>query len=239
MHFLKAAFQRITQQTSSANQDINYTPPSYFTRRRDGEDTPRDKSCFNQSFYLLNNSYIPSSSRSFHLEYLNRTLISHTKLTNMNIADENPCPHCKTLATQDHMINDCIFPKICHILFKQFMVDQGWDTRETLSETYWAFFWPVKTIEYRKYIQLACFWIEIKKSAHKIAQTSRFPRFRALNFQAKILTAIKMANASTKHLPNQETAQTLTHFMLDKIDSIPHHYAELLYEINRRSAPRW
>ena len=120
-------------------------------------------------------------------------------------------------------------------MFKQFLVDQGWNTTETLSETYWAFLWPVKVIEHDKFIQLACYWLELKKSAHKIAQTTRFTRFRAPNFQAKILTAIKLAHASTKHLPHQDTAKALTHFLLDKINTIPHHYAELMHEINRRS----
>ena len=108
-----------------------------------------------------------------------------------------------------------------------------------MSDTYWAFFWPVKEIEHRDYIQLACFWLELRKSAHKLAQSSRVPRFQALQFQAKIISAIKVAGMSTKHLESRETARKLSNFLLDKAELIPSFYMDLIYEINRRNNPRW
>ena len=71
--------------TALIDNPDEFIPNSYNTRVCDNENVPRETRFFKFSYKMLKSSDAPASSRSFHPEYLHRSLNSRTKHEAMNI----------------------------------------------------------------------------------------------------------------------------------------------------------
>ena len=105
-YFLSKAFKTLMIEQ---NQE---PPPGLLTRERDRveifdlEDTMR-------SFKRILNEKIPLRLKSFHVEFINRTLWSRNKLWKFGLADNPNCNICFEVATTEHCLFFCTFPTFC------------------------------------------------------------------------------------------------------------------------------
>ena len=196
--FLKTALKRSAKK--ALHPDDDYTPPAYLTRLRDGETVP-SKDDFVRSYRWASDSRIPSILRSFHLEYLNRTLLSNTKLNNMKVHDPPPpnCHICRTPANTHHMVNGCVMPRmwrqnirrflssrqICQDFGEEVFLDYGWFKQES-------------QLDGRLQAQLAIIILMGKKAAFELYRHPNWASCTPQLVVAKMITAAKLTTTASK-----------------------------------------
>lgn len=196
--FLKTALKRSAKKALHPDED--YTPPAYLTRLRDGETVP-SKEDFVRSYRWASDSRIPSILRSFHLEYLNRTLLSNTKLNNMKVHDPPPpnCHICRTPANTHHMVNRCVMPRmwrqnirrflssrqICQDFGEEVFLDYGWFKQES-------------QLDGRLQAQLAIIILMGKKAAFELYRHPNWASCTPQLVVAKMITAAKLTTTASK-----------------------------------------
>ena len=114
-----------------------------------------------RSYTPLGYSDIPSLSRSFHLEYLHRSLISQTKQEAMNRGINLYCNHCNELASSTHVLNDCILAQLCQKIFIKFFESRNMKQRLLQTEVFYEYFWwDTKVFEHQFFKEMWLVWIE-------------------------------------------------------------------------------
>ena len=190
-----------------------FIPNSYKTRIRDNEDVPRDKKFFKYSYKMLKCSDAPASARSFHLEYLHRSLNSRTKHEAMNMVGADAfCVHCTCLSSSSHVLNDCILAKITQKTITEFCRHKGYKQDLLADETYLSFlWWDPKIMDYETFKQIWIVWIETRRHIHQVDFLPRFNCLGPLQFAAKAATAFRRA-AEVAHFHRLHIAQDLCDF---------------------------
>ena len=187
--------QKNIRETAWIDEPNKFIPNSYTTRARDNVDAPRDLLHFKGSFKLLKCSEIPAITRSFHLEYLNRSLNSRSKHKAKNLADANAfCVHCTDIATSLHVLNDCILAKLTQKVITKFCEHKGFTQNLLADETYLSYiWWEPKIMDFNTYKEIWMVWVETRKHVHQVNFLPRFNRFGPLQFAAKTATAFRKA----------------------------------------------
>ena len=84
-------------------------PPAITTRIKDNIDFPTTET-FMSSFEKILNMKIQSKFKSFQLEYLNRTLVSKSKLFHFKQTDSKLCSKCDVVSNTEHALYYCYMP---------------------------------------------------------------------------------------------------------------------------------
>ena len=85
------------------------TPPSYKTRIRDGALLPSSKKVFLSAYQFVQNASLPSRSKSFILDILNRTSPSKRTLFRSKLVSNEICDLCNVVSDNFHTIGECMF----------------------------------------------------------------------------------------------------------------------------------
>ena len=207
-----------------------YTPHAYATRLRDTEVVPPEED-FKRSYAWSASSHIPSTLRSFHLEYLNRTLLSNTKLNKMKVADPPPtvCHLCEVPANSYHMCNECIFPLVCKDSLKLFLTTKNFP-QQLLNDTFLNYGWDVPRVQLQQshMTQLAILILMGRKTSFDMFKHENWSSCTAQFITAKMLTAAKLAVIACRASGADEVlAQDFLNWTLDRVN-------HTLTEVERR-----
>ena len=192
--FLKKALRRVFQLTLYEDH-ITYIPPSYHTRNRDGIDIPANPAQFRQAYLPLRIKNLPSKLHSFHLEFLNRTLVSRTKLMKWDV-DDAPnitCTHCHCPLSSSHSINRCILPTMCRSFLKQLFREQNLPDIFS-QDCFLDYLWDPQindASDPHKFNTLFTAITAIKLHAHRITRNPRFDDFNPYKFVAQSVIAVR------------------------------------------------
>ena len=213
---LNKGIKRIYSKTSWQDKPHEYIPPSFFTRQRDNVNCPRDPELFKAAYHPLTFSELPAATRSFHLEYLHRSLFSRNKQYLMLKTNTSPnCPHCNEIASSAHVLNDCFIAQMIKKSFKAFFQHKGWKNNLLSDDTFLEFFWwEPKIWAHRQYKELWAVWAETRRHAHACDSLPRFERFGPHHFMAKLQTAFRKA-AEVAHINRFKLATELCDFVVD------------------------
>ena len=153
---INQAIERIFRGTAWIDNPESFIPNSYNTRLRDNEEVPREARYFKASYKMLKCSDIPASSRSFHLEYLHRSLNSRSKHKAMNIMNADAfCVHCTSTATSSHVLNWCILAKITQKVITEYCKHKGYKHNLLSDKAYLSFlWWEPKIMDYNTYKEI-------------------------------------------------------------------------------------
>ena len=197
---INKGIKRIFRRTAWLDQPTEYLPPAFFTRERDGISLPLHRDSYIKAYLPLSYSEIPAITRSFHLEYLNRTLFSRTKQEAMKVSRVNSyCNHCNELASSSHVLNECILAQIIRRTFILFFKEK--EMKHELLQTdifYNYFWWDPTTMNNQLYRELWLVWAETRRHAHSVNFLPRFDRFGCYHFTAKAITAFRKAAEAAK-----------------------------------------
>ena len=107
----KAFFSKVARRLLF-DETENFYPPALETRIRDNIET-YDQQVIMESFEKLLRAKIPLKLKSFHVEFIYRTLPSRSKLFKFGIAQSYLCGRCMEKADTEHVLYYCSFPKFC------------------------------------------------------------------------------------------------------------------------------
>ena len=166
---LNKGIKRIFGKTTWYEKPEEYVPPSFYTRRRDNINCPRDPKLFKASYHPQTFSDLPASTRSFHLEYLHRSLNSRNKQALMNRPNANlSCSHCNEIATLSHVLNDCFIAQLIKHCFKAYLDKKEWKNNLIKDDTFLEFFWwEPKIWSHGQYKELWSVWAEARRHTHQ------------------------------------------------------------------------
>ena len=183
---------------------------------------------------MLKYSDAPASTRSFHLEYLHRSLNSRTKHEAMQMEGADAfCVHCTCLSSTSHVLNDCVLAKITQKTITEFCRHKGYKQDLLGDETYLSFlWWDPKIMDYNTFKQIWIVWIETRRHCHQVDFLPRFNRLGPLQFAAKAATAFRRA-AEVAHYLRLETAQELCDFAQDLAQNFQTWSHQLLFDRRR------
>ena len=231
---INQSIKRIFPGTAWTDNPEEFIPNSYKTRIRDNEDVPREEKFFKYSYKMLKCSEASASTRSFHLEYLHRSLNSRTKHEAMNMVGADAfCVHCTCLSSSSHVLNDCILAKITQKTITEFCRHKGYKQDLLADETYLSFlWWDPKIMDYDTFKQIWLVWIETRRHIHQVDFLPRFNRLGPLQFAAKAATAFRRA-AEVAHFLRLQTAQELCDFAQESAQNFQTWSHQLLYDRRR------
>ena len=87
------------------NNEIKQAP-AYQTRIRDGAYVP-DQKTFTDAYRVTEAQFIPSKTREFAFQVLNRTLWTNNKAFKSRLKDNPNCKFCGEIETQEHLLYQC------------------------------------------------------------------------------------------------------------------------------------
>ena len=117
----KAFFSKVSRRLLF-DETNNLYPPALNTRIRDNVET-YDPQIIMESFEKLLRAKIPLKLKSFHVEFIYRTLPSRSKLFSFGIAQSYLCGRCVEKADTEHILYYCSFPKFCMKKIAAFLDD--------------------------------------------------------------------------------------------------------------------
>ena len=213
------------------HSEPGYVPPSYNSRLRDRAPIVQDPALFCNSYSWTTKSYIPSLFRSFHLDFLNRTLLSPNKLTKMKIPNPPPhiCPHTNTLAHSEHCLMYCIFPEIVTRVLNDFLIHMN---LPKVTTEWIAFQWPIKDFNFDILKQLFLLTAAFKMCALSIHTAENFHRFHGDMFHAKFISCVEKAldAARVAKLPSR-LISNLSNWLPDNFLNIRYTISETIRDV--------
>ena len=232
---INKGIKRIFKRTAWLDQPSKYLPPSFFTRERDGISLPPHRESYIKAYLPLTYSEMPAITRSFHLEYLNRTLISRTKLESMKVSRVNSyCNHCSKPASSIHVLNDCILAQIVRRTFIHFFKEKKMNQALLQTDSFHDYFWwDPATMNNQLHRELWLVWVETRRHAHSIDFLQRFERFGVYQFTAKAITAFRKAAEAAKILKFPRALE-LCKFALDHHEDFTRWYTIIQSHLDRR-----
>ena len=168
-------------------------PSSWATRKRDNCTIPVELQQLKNSYKFSIHPKIPPSMRSFHYDYLSRTLPSLTKLSqfkNNEFTDDLcPRPECKDLsATSEHIVFHCIFATSILNFVKKAKINRDIDAK--MDDNFYLFPFTEKN-NHKSFLESFILATQIKMTAFKIVTEERFHSWNHNHFYLRLLNILK------------------------------------------------
>ena len=188
--FLNNAFFTIPyykmEQTFPAKKGVQKTnsdcPPSYKTRIRDGAVLPSSKKVFLSSYQFVQNAPLPSRTKSFILDILNRTSPSKRTLFRSKLVSNEICDMCLVVSDNYHTIGECMFSYMIVTSLSRYLATKN----ITLTEDNYIFFSPIQGLSYNFNSQILHILCEVARRAFFTIQNERWTKWSGTPFFAQI-----------------------------------------------------
>ena len=186
-HFFSKAFKTLLI------EQHHDPPPGLLTRERDGVET-FDMEISRRSFKRILNEKIPLSLKSFHVEFINRTLWSRNKLWKFGLVDVPNCGRCLEVATTEHCLYFCSFPSFCASKIANFLDNRlhgGVPHIHLARERLFLHCMYIDELPSRFCGQIMNLVLSIKKSCIEFASDDRWVNWTRIVWYAQLFTHIR------------------------------------------------
>ena len=188
--FLNNAFFTIPyykmEQTFPAKKGVQYTnsdcPPSYKTRIRDGAVLPSSKKVFLSAYQFVQNAPLPSRTKSFIIDILNRTSPSKRTLFRSKLVSNEICDLCNVVSDNFHTIGECMFSYMIVTSLSRYLATKN----ITLTEDNYIFFSPIQGLSYNFNSQILHILCEVARRAFSTVNNERWTKWSGTPFYAQI-----------------------------------------------------
>ena len=181
--FTKAYYKTLAEQAP-------HVPPAYNTRLRDKADVPGSAANFASAYKALHRANIPSHTKSFILDILNRTAPSRKTLHLAKILPDSICPRCLVVSDNFHTQFECSMAFMAFTALSNHF-SQNLPTIQYKEENF-CFFIPIKNASKNmndQYLHLAGTFAHL---AYSSITHERFPRWSPTVLYAKLLSKIEL-----------------------------------------------
>ena len=188
--FTKAYYKIIAEQAPD-------TPPAYNTRLRDKADVPGSATNFASAYRALHRANIPSHTKAFILDVLNRTAPSRKTLHQSGILPDKTCPRCEVISDNFHTQFEC------DMAFMAFTALSNHFSQNLPSIPYreenFCFFIPLRNASKNMNDQFLHLTGSLVHLAYSSLTHERFHRWSPTVFYAKLLSNIELTIQIRRH----------------------------------------
>ena len=168
------------------NESFPKLPPSYTTRIQQGAPTPQSPEHFSLAYTNLRKAKIPSHTKSFILDILNRTAPSRRVLHKANILPDTTCPRCHVISDSYHTQFECSLAYMAYTA-----ISKHFDTKLPsipLNEENFCFFVPLRNASKNMNDQFLHLFGSFTHLAFSILTHERFHIWSPTVLYAKLLS---------------------------------------------------
>ena len=161
---------------------VSNIPPSYNTRLRDGAALPSSIETFLSAYQFVQSASLPSRSKSFILDILNRTTPSKRTLFRSKLVSNEICELCNVVSDNFHTVAECMYSFMIVTSLSKYLASKG----IVLTEDTYAFFAPIKNVSYNFNSQIIHILCEVARRAFSTINNERWANWTGTPFFAQI-----------------------------------------------------
>ena len=169
-------------------EDAPELPPAYQKRIEDKAPIPTSPQMFSKAYTFLHKSTMPTQTKSFILDILNRTAPSKRTLCKMRLVETDVCARCPVVADNYHVSFECDLPYMAFTAFSEFFKEKM--NNLTLTEDNFCFFVPFDKTSFNLNSQFLHLFGAVAHLSYSIVGNNRFGGWGPTVLYAKILTVI-------------------------------------------------
>ena len=181
--FLTIPYYKMEQAfPSNIPTHVSNIPPSYNTRLRDGAALPSSIETFLSAYQFVQSASLPSRSKSFILDILNRTTPSKRTLFRSKLVSNEICELCNVVSDNFHTVAECMYSFMIVTSLSKYLASKG----IVLTEDTYAFFAPIKNVSYNFNSQIIHILCEVARRAFSTINNERWANWTGTPFFAQI-----------------------------------------------------
>ena len=171
-------------------EDYPKLPPSYSTRVQQGASVPQSPENFSLAYTNMQKAKIPSHTKSFILDILNRTAPSRRILHKANILPDTTCPRCDVISDSFHTQFECSMAYMAYTALSKHFSSKL--PTISLNEENFCFFVPLKNASKNMNDQFLHLFGSFSHLAFSILTHERFHIWSPMVLYAKLLANTDM-----------------------------------------------
>ena len=194
--FAKTAKKLLFDETESSY------PPALDTRIRDNVES-FDKETIMKSFSRILQAKLPLKLKSFHVEFIFRTLPSRNKLCKFKLAETSRCGRCLKTADTEHILFYCDFPSFCMKMIAKFLdhtFNRGIPRIHLCRQKWFLYNIYTEEIPQKAQSEITNLALLIKKFCIVTAAEDKWRTWNQTVFFAQLMSQIKRVILQRKYL---------------------------------------
>ena len=181
--FLTIPFYKMEQAFPTPNSiPSSKIPPAYHTRKRDKAPLPSSEQTFLSAYQFVHKASLPSYTKSFIINMLNRTAPSKRTLYRCKIVSDEICIRCNVVSDNYHIIAECSFAYMIITALTKYLTQKNVE----FTENTFCFFAPISSLSNNFNSQIMHILSEVFRRAYTTVDHERLYRWSGKQFFAQI-----------------------------------------------------